>query len=308
MSLTLVQDKLINSLGIRYERDVPLGPLTWYGLGGGAALLAHPSDIEQLSALAARCYESGTPIRVLGSGANLLVADEGVDGVVVQLDDPSFKQVQTQGKRVTVGAGFDLAKLVLQTAKAGMAGLEGLAGIPASVGGAVRMNAGGIYGQIGKSIRSVTVCDQFGQVQTLDRSELVFGYRTTNISAPYIVQVEFEWTPDDPGQLVKQVKDIFAQKKNAQPLGASSAGCVFKNPPASSAFAPDSPTAGQLIDRSGLKGFRIGGAEVSTRHANFVVAYRHCTASDILAVLEHIQKTVLGRFGVQLEREVVCWP
>lgn len=309
------ESKILADLNIRHDCGVPLGPLTWYGVGGPARLLAYPSSVQQLSALAARCHEVELPVYVLGSGANLLVADQGVRGIVVQLDDPCFKQVKTDGGTLTVGAGVDLAKLVLQSAKSGLKGLECLAGIPASVGGAVRMNAGGLFGEIGQSIRRVMVCDAGGQVYYRDRDDLVFGYRKTNITARYILEVEFELSQDNPESLMRQVKEIFLFKRNSQPLADRSAGCAFKNPehvppatvPADMMDANGRVSAGRLIDRAGLKGLRIGGAEVSSRHANFVVTHAGCTASDILAVLERVQETVLERFGILLDREVVVW-
>ena len=306
-----VPEDLLDGLSIRVERDVPLAPLTWYGLGGPAALLAHPSSTQQLSLLAQRCHERRVPIYVLGSGANLLVADEGVgDGVVVQLDDPHWKQLRIQGDRVTVGAGYDLAKLVLDTAKAGLAGLHPLAGIPATVGGAVRMNAGGAFGEIGPTVARVQVMSDGGQVYYRDRDELVFSYRRSNITARFILFAELQLTPDDPDTVMKQVKEVFLYKKTTQPLAEHSAGCAFKNP------LPDPDTgekrpAGKLIDMAGLKGFRLGSAVVSDRHANFVFVDReHGTprAADVLALLTHIQRTVADRFGVTLEREVVVWP
>jgi len=306
--VTLAPDRLLDSLNIRFDRDVPLAPRTWYGLGGCASIMAHPASTSQMSSLAIRCHESDIPLRVLGSGANLLVADEGIGGVVVILDDPWFKQIRMHAGCVTVGAGYDLAKLVIQTAKAGLAGLQGLAGIPASIGGAVRMNAGGAFGEIGSSVRRVTVCDACGHIEALGRSVLEFGYRKTNIVAPTILEVEFELAADDPEQLVNQVKEVLALKKQSQPLRDSSAGCAFKNPTELPTSSEPSVSAGRLIDLAGLKGFCIGGAEVSSHHANFVIAHPGCTACDVRSILQAIEKKVLDQFGVQLEREVVCWP
>ncbi len=304
-----IDSTLLKDLNLRHECDVHLGPRTWYGVGGHALIVAHPSSVQQLSALAARCHDASVPVYVLGSGANLLVADQGVQGVVVCLDDPCFENIDINGSTVTVGAGFNLAKLVLETAKAGLGGLECLAGIPASVGGAVRMNAGGSFGDIGQAIRRVMVCGASGQVYYRDRDDLIFSYRKTNIVARYILEVEFELVREDPDELMRQVKEIFLYKKVSQPLADHSAGCAFKNP-TDDAHIPDKkpPTAGQLIDRAGLKGLRIGGAEVSPRHANFIVAHPGCTANDILAVIERVQDQVSKRFGVVLEREVVVWP
>lgn len=295
--------ELLQDLNIRHEVDVPLAPLTWYRVGGPAKVLAHPSSIAQLGALAQRCRERNVKMYILGSGANLLVSDEGVPGVVVQLDDPAFAQLSVEGTTVTAGAGFDLFKLVLETARQGLSGLEVLAGIPASVGGAVRMNAGGAFGEIGAVVKRVQVMSDSGQVYYRDRDDLVFSYRKTNIVAPFILSVEFELVEDDPQALMRRVKEIFFYKKNSQPMGASSAGCAFKNPP-----AEVGATAGQLIDRAGLKGFSVGQARVSDVHANFVVAEDGAKAADLLGVLEHVQATVAERFDVQLQREVVCWP
>jgi UDP-N-acetylmuramate dehydrogenase len=297
--------ELLHDLNIAHECDVPLGPLTWYGVGGRATVMAHPANVQQLAALAARCQERSVPIYVLGAGANLLVSDGGVDGCVVRLDSEHFKRFAVDGNKVTAGAGYDLAKLVLETAKAGLSGLECLAGIPASVGGAVKMNAGGAFGDIGRAIQRVQVMDAGGQVYYRDRDDLVFSYRKTNIAARFILDVDFELTPSDPQEVTLQVRKIFAFKSSTQPLGVHSAGCAFKNP------SPEvGASAGQLIDRAGLKGFRIGGASVSDLHANFVVAHMSegCTAADIIAVIEHVQRTVQERSGVLLEREVVIWP
>jgi len=299
---------LLEEFNIRCEYDVPLAPLTWYGVGGPAPILAHPSSVQQLSALAKRCREAAVRVFVLGSGANLLVADEGVQGVVVKLDDPAFRQLRIENHTVIVGAGYDLARLVLDTApRAGLSGLECLAGIPATVGGAIRMNAGGAFGDIGRSVKRIQVMDHAGQVYYRDREDLVFSYRKTNIVARYILEAELELTPDDPDALRQRVKEVFLYKKNSQPLADHSAGCAFKNPTA----PPDAPhgrlSAGRLIEQAGLKGYRIGGAEVSQQHANFIIAHDPCTAADILQLLEHIQHTVHERCQVDLEQELIVW-
>ena len=303
-------ETLLNELNVPFQRQVPLGPMTWYGVGGPAKVLARPSSVQQLSALAARCREHGIPIYVLGSGANLLVDDAGVDGVVVHLSDAAFAQCRIEGNSVTVGAGYDLPKLVIDTARAGLAGLDALAGIPASVGGAIRMNAGGTYGDIGSCVRRVQVMDATGQVYYRNRDDLIFGYRHSNIVAKFILEAELELEPEEPEELRRRVKKVFFVKKNSQPLSSRSAGCAFKNLVGlPEDVDPATPTAaGQLIDLAGLKGHCIGGAQVSERHANFIIAHEGCTATDIRQLLEHIEQTVHDRFGVHLEREVVMWP
>lgn len=305
----MTASQILTDLGIDHQSDVPLAPLTWYGVGGHAECLAKPTDETQLAQLMQKCMENEVLVRVLGSGANLLVSDEGVKGVVVQLDHPCFSQMNIQGTTITVGAGYDLAKLVLDTAKAGLAGLEVLAGIPASVGGAVRMNAGGKFGEIGPVVTKVRVMDRSGEIYERYRDDLVFGYRKSNIKAPIILDVEFDLSEDDPNQLMKQVKEIFMFKKNTQPLAEDSAGCAFKNPVKTETDTNPylDHSAGKLIDMAELKGYTIGGASISDRHANFVVAGDGCTATDIINLLNHITQTVLEKYGVRLKHEIVIW-
>lgn len=299
-------DGVLLNLGIPFERDVPLAPLTWYGLGGPARILARPRDADELQRLRRTCLDTGTPLYVLGRGANLLVHDAGVDGVVVRLDAPAFRRIRVIGTRVTVGGGHDLMKLVLRTARAGLAGLAGLAGIPATVGGAVRMNAGGRHGEIGDVVAWAEVMDERGRVARLDRAELGMAYRSSAVGDRVVLDVHMALIPGDPLSLREQVKAIFAAKRAEQPLAAASAGCAFRNPPSVPDGLPAS--AGALIDQAGLKGLQIGGAEVAKRHANFIIAHAGATAADVTAVLEHVEQVVLERFGVRLVRELVVWP
>ena len=180
-----------------------------------------------------------------------------------------------------------------------------MAGIPGTIGGAVRMNAGGIYGCIGDAVRSVTCITRRGDVVTYPAEQLRFEYRRTNIPDPIIVAATFDLTPEDPVALRRRVKEIFAFKKSTQPLADHSAGCTFKNPidPISEQRVP----AGRLIDEAGLKGTRVGGAVVSTQHANFIVTEPGAAASDVLQLLELIRRRVYEHCGIQLEEEVVVW-
>lgn len=299
---------MLDDLNIRIERDAPLAGKTWYGCGGAAKYLAHPASVEELALLLQCCHAHRVPVYALGSGANLLVRESGVDGCVVQLDAPAFDHARLDGTRAIAGAGFDLMKLVLLTAKEGLAGLEVVAGIPASVGGAVRMNAGGTYGDVGRSVASVTVMSDKGEVYQRDRDDLVFSYRKSNIAAPFILEVTFELQREEPEDVMRRVKEIFLYKKNTQPMGDRSAGCAFKNPPRKEEDDAPPLSAGSLIDKAGLKGYRVGGAEVSAKHANFIVTHEGCRADDVLAVMDHVQRVVKQRFGVDLQREVVVWP
>jgi UDP-N-acetylmuramate dehydrogenase len=280
--------------------NVPLAPHTWYKIGGPARFFIRPRSIEELQEAAGRCVEEGIPVYVLGLGANLLVSDAGVDGAVFRLDQDFFRRVKFAENRVEVGAGADMQKLVLRTVRQGLAGIECLAGIPGTVGGGVRMNAGGKFGDFGAVIRTVTVMDNLGNVFDLDKDDLVFDYRSTNIAQPFILSASLELDADDPQRIMDKTKEIWMYKRNSQPLNTKNAGCMFKNPRGLS--------AGALIDQAGLKGMRVGGAEVSTKHANFIIAHPGCSADDVLKLVKIIREKVAERSDVHLESEVKIWP
>ncbi|QOJ16368.1 MAG: UDP-N-acetylmuramate dehydrogenase [Phycisphaeraceae bacterium] len=300
---------IFSDLDVAVTLDAPLGPLTWYGVGGRADVLLRPRTVEALATLVKRCRRSRTPLRVLGSGANLLVADEGVDGVVVRLDTPAFTSqefMDVGGQPVLrVGAGADMAKVLMECTRRGLGGLSQMAGIPASVGGAVRMNAGGAFGAVGDAVRAVTTMTRSGDVHVIPASDITFGYRTTSIADPIILSVEFNLTPEDPIALRDRVKEIFAYKKSTQPLAAHSAGCAFKNP-----VDPETEkvvSAGKLIDEAGLKGLSVGGATVSTHHANFITVAPGAKAEEVLRLMDLIRARVYERHGIELQTEVVVW-
>ncbi|MCI0629744.1 MAG: UDP-N-acetylmuramate dehydrogenase [Phycisphaerales bacterium] len=301
---------LFGDLDVEAQADAPIGTaMTWYGIGGKADLLIRPRTVDALSALMKRCYRSGTPLRVLGSGANLLVGDDGVDGIVVKLEGPAFTEIKynTQGQvhAMKAMAGADMARIVMDAARRGLEGLSQMAGIPATAGGAIRMNAGGAYGAIGDAVESVTCLTRTGEKVTYPAKEIKFGYRGTNIPDPVILSGTFRLTPTDPIKLRERVKEIFAYKKSTQPLADHSAGCTFKNPidPVSEQRVP----AGKLIDEAGLKGLSVGGATVSDRHANFVVTKAGATANDVLKLLEMVKKRVYEAKGIELQEEIAIW-
>jgi UDP-N-acetylmuramate dehydrogenase len=281
------------------QENVHLAPFTWFGLGGPARYFITPTSGDQLSAVIRRLHDAQIPVYILGNGANLLIRDQGVDGAVIQLSAPAFCAVKIDGRLVTVGAGADMMKLVRTTCKAGLAGIEPVAGIPGTLGGHIRMNAGGAFGEIGAAVATVTMLDAEGKMYKRSRDDLVFGYRHTNITGKVIVEAVLELQPENPEQLTQRMKEIWLYKKNSQPMGDKSAGCTFKN--------PDGQSAGKLIDMAGLKGAEMGGAMVSRRHANFIVAREGTRSSDVLSLIEHVQTMVESRFGVKLETEVVIW-
>jgi UDP-N-acetylmuramate dehydrogenase len=282
------------------SENVPLARYTWYKIGGPARYFVRPRSTDELREAAGRCAENGIPVYVLGLGANLLVSDEGVDGAVFRLDADAWRRVKFDKATVEVGAGADMQKLLVRTVRQGLAGIECLAGIPGTVGGGVRMNAGGKFGDIGAIVSRVTVMATDGTVFDRTKDDLVFEYRSTNIAAPFILGATLELEEDDPERIMAKTKEIWMYKKNSQPLNTKNCGCIFKNPRGLS--------AGALIDQAGLKGMRVGGAEVSAKHANFIVAHPGCTAADVQKLVKIIREKVYDKNEIVLESEVKIWP
>ncbi len=279
--------------------DVPLADLTWYRLGGNARWMASPADSEELADLVRRARNSSVPLKVLGEGANVLIRDDGFDGVVVRLDSGAFNQISFDGDEVCVGAGCGLMPLSRACSDRGLSGLEGMAGIPGSVGGAICMNAGGRHGEFGDVVERVRVIDSDGASGELGRDDLRFGYRSSNIGGSVVVSVVLRLTPCDPQRSSRRFRELWARKKATQPINERSAGCVFKNPAQGS--------AGELIDRCGLKGIACGGARVSDRHANFIVTDPGATSSDVLTLIDRVRDVVRERAGIDLELEIDVW-
>jgi UDP-N-acetylmuramate dehydrogenase len=283
--------------------------MTWYGIGGRAELLIRPHDVEPLTTLVKRCHRSGIPLRVLGGGANLLVADEGIGGIVVRLDTPALRQITYNRvgeiSSMRAMAGADLARTLIDTTRRGLEGLGQMAGIPGTIGGGIRMNAGGAFGCIGDAVRSVSCITARGDLVTYPAAELRFEYRETNIPDPLIIAATFELRPADPIALRKRVKEIFAFKKSTQPLAGHSAGCAFKNP--IDPVSEQRVSAGKLIDEAGLKGHHVGAATVSEQHANFIITEPGATAGDVLQLMELIRRRVYEHCGIELENEIVVW-
>jgi len=290
---------IFNGLEKIVSKNHPLAKETWYGLGGPADYFIRPENAEQLEQVVKQCNENNVPIFVLGYGSNLLVCDEGVRGAVIQLKGDGFSQMDFDEGQISVGAGVELSRLLLTCAKKGLSGLEPLTGIPGSVGGAVRMNSGGNFGDIGAVIESVKLMDKNGKVFEKCKPELEFDYRQTNITAQFILEARMNLTIDEPEQITRNIKEIWVYKKNNQPLNTINSGCIFKNSRGMS--------AGALIDRTGLKGLQIGGAVVSEKHANFIIAQKGCTSKDVMRLIELIREKVEKRFDIKLELEIEIW-
>lgn len=281
------------------RRNEPLAPFTHLGLGGFAEMLAQPRSLDDLSRLVRRCFDERIPLRVLGSGCNMLVRDEGVAGVVVRLSEPAFTQIGIDGKKVRAGPGASVQDLIAATTRRGLAGLEQLVGIPGSVGGALRTNAGDRTGDIGQFVRCVEVLDRQGKVQVRDRDELVFGDHASNLDDPVILTVEFALEPDSADAIVKRMRKSWITRKASMPGSGPAAGRIFKNPRGLSASS--------LIEQAGLARTKVGGAEVSDRDANYILIHKGTTSRDVLRLMELMRARVEERFGVEMEPEIVVW-
>ena len=301
-------ERLLAGVAATVRPDAPLAPLTWFGVGGHCDALVHPHDVAALQEVLRRCRAAGVPVRVLGSGANLLVDDSGVDGVVLRLDRAPFVAWAFDADgvpgRVRTGAGADMSKLMHDAARLGWAGLEAMSGIPASVGGAVWMNAGGKFGAIGDVVESVTVIDGDGRAHGIGRDAIRFDYRHTELPRGVVAEACLQLRRDDPVAVRDRVRDHMRYKKESQPMAENSAGCMFRNPTLPSG---ERVSAGMLIDRAGLKGRREGGASVSPAHANFICVDRGGKAADVRRLVEAIVEGVRQAHGVTLQTEVAFW-
>jgi len=305
---TPVRSQLFGDLDVSVEFDASIGAMTWFGIGGKADALVRPHTQDALVTLVARCHQSHVPLRILGKGANLLVDDDGVDGIVLLLDDPIFRELKFnrtgQVQRLHAMAGADLFKTVNELARQGLSGLEQMAGIPGTIGGGIRMNAGGTYGCIGDNVDTVQCCSMSGELLSYDASQIEFSYRHTNIPECIVLSATFNLQPSQPLAVRARVREIFAAKQASQPMADKSAGCAFRNPLNREGLRIP---AGRLIDEAGLKGLSLESATVSTQHANFITTSPTATASHVRKLMALVQQRVLDHHGIELEPEIVIW-
>jgi UDP-N-acetylmuramate dehydrogenase len=281
------------------REQVPLAERTWFKLGGPAQYLAEPSSFDELLAVVQRSRDEGLHVRLLGGGSKVLIRDEGVAGMIVSLAHPTFGQVTVDGHRITVGGGASLANLITVAVGAGLAGLEPLVGIPGTVGGALHGNAGTHGGDIGQWACRATVITRGGETLHRAHNDLVFAYRQSSLDELVILEAQFELEDEDPIELTKRMQKQWIVKKANLPMAHENTGCIFQNPRGMS--------AGMLIDQCGLKGERVGGAEVSQRHANFFIAHPGATTKDVLQLIDVVRNRVAERMGVELETEIEIW-
>ena len=278
------------------RRDVPLGPLTWLRVGGPAEVLFQPADAEDLAAFLA-ALPTEVPVLPMGVASNLLVRDGGIEGVVVRFGGPLAK-VATEGDLVVAGAGA-LDQRVAQVAqKAGLGGLEFFIGIPGTVGGAVRMNAGAFGGETKDRLVWAEALDRRGELHRLDREALGFAYRRSALPTEWIVvRAAFRGEPGGPDAILARMEAIKAEREAAQPLRAATGGSTFKNPAGGKAW--------QLIDAAGCRGLRRGAAMVSEKHCNFLINTGGASAGEVEGLGELVRQRVREHSGVELEWEVI---
>lgn len=301
---------LINLFGSCIKFGESMSKHTYFKVGGPADAFICPDNVEKLKKLFCWARDKGIPFTVIGDGSNLVVRDKGIPGIVIvltkHLNEISHSGSDGESFIIKAMAGVRTQALCRYAIEEGLSGINFALGIPGTVGGAVIMNAGTSSGSISDVLDSVNVMLSSGAMLRIKREKLDFSYRKiswekiftkSHHEEPIIIDALFRLFKSDSVKLRNEARAILKKRRDSQPIGMASAGCIFKNP-------PSGKTAGQLIDTAGLKGMRIGGAEVSAKHANFIVNTGTASASDILGLMQLIQETVLKKFNINLEPEV----
>ncbi|MBB3868178.1 UDP-N-acetylmuramate dehydrogenase [Geobacillus sp. NFOSA3] len=277
-------------------RDEPLKYHTLVKIGGKADFLVWPTTYEQVMEVVRLKEKYQLPFTLLGNGSNVIVRDGGIRGIVMQLKH--LTEIKVEGEKIIAQSGADIKAVSRFALEHSLTGLEFACGIPGSIGGAIMMNAGAYGGEVKDVIDHVKVITQTGECKILKKDDLQLGYRTSIISKTHDIVLEavFQLKKGDPQKIKEKMDDLTFQRESKQPLEYPSVGSVFKRPPGY--------FAGKLIQDSGLQGKGVGGAEVSTKHAGFIINKNNATASDYIATIEMVRKTVKEKFGVDLELEV----
>ena len=284
--------------------DEPMSRHTTFRIGGPAECYVVPDRIEQIQKTLSLAKEAGVPCHIIGNGSNLLVSDDGVPGIVIRMEENVIEKVGgTDDGRdcIRVSAGTLFSSFAKQMCREGYAGIEFATGIPGSVGGAVVMNAGAYGGEVKDVLSSVSVLTKDGEVLSVDAELLDLSYRHSNIDENGYVVLSAEFAlrkSEDPEAVSEKVAELSEKRKEKQPLEYPSAGSTFKRPQGEGLFA------GKLIDDCGLRGYRVGDAQVSEKHCGFVINRGNATAEDVMQLISAVQRTVMEKFGIMLEPEV----
>lgn len=294
--MTFYQEAALGLIKGKTIFDVQMKQFTSMRVGGRADVLLFPKDLEELKKVVKKSKEMEIPYYILGNGTNLIVTDKGIKGWVISLNQ-GFKKIEIYGDEVEAEAGVPIKRLIRLSLQKELTGLEPFAGIPGTVGGAIKMNAGAWGVEIKDRINSVTFMTQSGRMIERDRAKLQFSYRRLNIPDSWIViKARFKLQRGEKNEIAKKIRSYLAIKKKAQPLGYPSSGSIFLN--------PKNHSAGKLIEELGLKGYRVGDAMISNIHANFIINLGKAKAHEIIDLIELIEKRVYEGKGIILKREV----
>ena len=293
--------------------DEPLSGYTTYRIGGLAAAVLRPLGVEDVAVALQFCVETGVPVLALGLGSNVLVADGGFSGLVIHLGKGMDRVVEGEAEEHVwrVGAGFPTPRLARRTAAAGLAGAQRLIGIPGTVGGGIAVNAGAHGQEYSQIVQRVEYLDMDGVLREMPGSDIQWGYRDSGFRDVVITSAAIKLCPADRAELEDDIRRRMEWRRQRTPFAEPCCGSVFKNPRPQlvgegqeGVPRAQQEAAGQLIDAAGLKGFRIGAAEVSRKHANYIVNLGGATAADVLSVVDAVRQAVLREFGVELELEI----
>ena len=286
---------------LELKSNQPMSKFTSFRIGGEAELIALPKSEEELCALLKMSQKMDIPCAILGAGTNVLAPDEGIKGLVICLKDALSGMEQIGDTEIRVMAGVTMTRAAVFAANLGLSGLEFAHGIPGTVGGGVYMNAGAYGGEICQVAEEVEVMDADGNIRTVTNHDMRFSYRHSALeeSGEIVISTVFLLTPKDPNEIRATMKELMGKRSASQPLDMPSAGSAFKRPVGGYAAA--------LIDQAGLRGFTVGGAAISTKHAGFAVNLGGATASDVKALLQQVSDIVFEKSGIRLEPEVRIW-
>jgi len=279
--------------------DEPLAPYTWLGIGGPARYFAEPTSQVELSGLVRWAHEHQVPIRILGDGSNVLVRETGFDGLVVRTSAAPFSSLQVQGNRLLCGSGAKLLHAISRAIGCGLGGLERLAGIPGTVGGAVIGNASAGGTEIGPLVANVHCVRDDGSLENRDRSQIEFAHRKSDLTGLIVLEVQFELEPADIGELTKRMQKTWIVRRASRPVEHHRVVLPFVD--------PDGDDAANLIEQVGLKGMRRGNVSLDQNHPAYLIAHNGATSSDCLALIESVRQQVSRQLAIDLQLNLVIW-